>query len=1149
MQASSKQSKIGRICIIVDQPYNDDTKEGILFSGPDGRFLLDAMQEMFYKVDDDVTVLSMHNKTTVINSLVTIPPHFVICMGKEAWKFIVGNSTTVDFETSMISNDVFGVDLIGTSRSVWCMALQLPHDIKRLTDMSIQTHDDKAYVQAWKTKLRQVASYLKKGVCKTLTEYKCTTASVLPSTGKWDYPTPVRTFPYDVGQIIPFSALFAEYLSKVDELWLFGTVTTDMRSMAVKVQNFLYHTCVESHSTIVFEEIRNELRTSVEYGLRNANTKERLDLLAIPSIRLSEITMVDLETLKEITAIKIECNSWRMTKYITGLVVNWIKDFYPIVPARRVYGKSNDNMPVEQYSAKHHIIFRAVMKVPYVATELKGMRSTILTKFGGPPSMSINPLVHERGHRAIYLHVFYGGNTNDKSGYHIYGIVLGGETSECHFVGYNGIRSETELITHMCHRLMSIDSFLIVGYEVKKDIYLIFQRAIFLKMQLNALIRAFSRYTPELRPDRNPKCPLRVTKFNGSYPLRVVNGAIEYDAHAFVGVAFMDIKELVIRFRGAIDPILTVYEENTWNISDDDLYKMMQKEGGNVQYVDELCRLGRSRVGMLRKFVDDGNFFKTLDNLCYRSYCRYSFKNVLEASAENLAIACRFNLDFYKYHDGLVKTIPRLRRLDYLKRCSSYYTENWTHAMKTSGLSIPKQNGSFINTIREAMFETTNDYVTQYDETMLVFSTFRVMATVAEKKDLCGFGQLLAGIRESMKTAHKINARAGRTALKLIMDSMLYVIQITYPSFKEMVAEYVKSVIENVRDIQSIYTDLLGRIIIVIKSNVDYAHIVERMARSRYRLKNVLKGGIVWGKYLSYAGIDIREPIDDIVIKCDDAIEKKLVSSIIGTYITDRNKRNVVSAFQGLVRNFDGPWVLFRTLYHVPQMPRLDSGNTLNNLITVGNYGLMDTVPYCIDRRTGVHHPSRAKTIVPNTDLYIFYTIRRPLTPFANLLKFPVIRKYKSITSSSSAKESSDDDDAEPTNTLHKAGFVQNSGIVPCMKCGIYCDVPICYECQTMPSLIDDIEDLIVPAIHSNIASSTTDFNACMTKCKTCVNMITRDTVPEKVMTDIIFGCSQYSCTNNGLLQKAKHDLFIAKNNLSFVTDLKTTCNNKKQRS
>lgn len=122
------------------------------------------------------------------------------------------------------------------------------------------------------------------------------------------------------------------------------------------------------------------------------------------------------------------------------------------------------------------------------------------------------------------MHVVYGGNTRSAETLNVFCVCFGGDIM---IIGRNEISNEKQLLELVFKRLREINPIVIMGYQARRDIFLMLERGRLLSADLKI---SFNIY--------------RNRNFS-SYPLRPHGSD---DAYSFAKMYGLDIKEMAFRY-------------------------------------------------------------------------------------------------------------------------------------------------------------------------------------------------------------------------------------------------------------------------------------------------------------------------------------------------------------------------------------------------------------------------------------------------------------------------------------------------------------------------------------------------------------------------------------------------------------------------
>ena len=1105
---TSKLSENSKIVFLVDKHYEDDTTIGVVLSGKYGEYLNGILTTKQFRLNKDITYMELKNNQDLIKThMREKKPNVVVCMGKKAWRFMTRENCEdlCTFEDAKRNEKPVVV-----SSGTWCIAIEDVAVVLAMQNRGTEIAGEARRVIEWKSRIGNLKSYAKKSACAPLKEYVFAHKTIHYQNGEWGYEK-IQTAMNEMNTLS--ARIEAAYQSTPDtismmpvntvfnasknEMWFVGTSYGTYETVCAEIVGFEFRTCVECPDNL------NDLSILCKYlePEIDKHSKNKTE-----NVRLERGKIRDINDIEPVHVISLHCDNTILLTHFAKLTITWLIQTFPLSEKNpRTFGLDKKCSPLTQFNCVFGKAFQAVTRFEPIDGTSNQCYSDIVIK-ATPNDFPCSPrsIEGEVAHRAVYIDVIYGGNTYDKSGYQIYGFSFGGEKVETYCVGFNSITTEKQLIQLFFDRLAAIKSLLLIGYNVRQDLFLVFDRAIYLEMPVDKLMRSMSLF-PFKCAQKNP---FYLTSSQPAFPTEVrLNIESVYRSKYFQGILFIDVCDVANRFACPESAFDKVFGTNLYRYSHS---KNRELARLNVsKWFKKMADISSKKVKLLFAYMRTNNVFSKLSHLSYITYFRYNISTLLDLSIGELANATfdvnRMPSDSANI-DGML-----LRKLNYVSRSSALYTKSGDDRSRARSDFYEKDaNKSEPSIFDIIQHPKSTGRIATPNETMLVFKMPNLIYQQAksEKKSpyLYSIDLILVDLGKPGIT------KTRKFGYKYILAILYQTVQIMDPDIVSRANVTLKNKINCVPENYVCSVDLFGRIICIVPTFADtIADVTMKMADNGATLKYTLKRGVTWGSSGAYIGLIEG----NVFLKCSNVLERECANKFLTNYMLDGNVKGVKKYFNKCVLEYDGPCIASR-LCNVPVKKNYEKEfTTIASIAESENLYTGDTVHYCVDKEKGVVHARDVGVIVPNVELYTWKFFKSPIAPLIKTFGIHIRR----------------------TALLNNNAQKSNSSSTKCLKCDVPSNDPLCNDCSIS---ISDIEDLCIQ-VEAIVVEQTDMLNNAITTCRDCSG--------DANMTFSTFNCAAYSCPTYEKVVLSARNLSLSEKHETFMHDFHTQHDNKKRRA
>ena len=236
--------------------------------------------------------------------------------------------------------------------------------------------------------------------------------------------------------------------------------------------------------------------------------------------------------------------------------------------------------------------------------------------------------IEERAvHRTLFLHVVYGGVVSSEETLNVFCVCFGGDKGDdLMIIGKNGIKTERDLLTLVFKRLGKIKPMVIMGYQARRDMFLMLKRFRYLSGEVELGFAGRFEKGEALKTDI-----CRNEKFK-SYPLRQNGSDDAYKFSNVAGVAILDIKEILFRYFR--EEFMDVFKLDFAWITPKKAEQLMG--AGQCETISKWCL---KVVKELMKYEETRKLFRFMCGMCFETGWKYTPRTIMDVSVVEIAEA------------------------------------------------------------------------------------------------------------------------------------------------------------------------------------------------------------------------------------------------------------------------------------------------------------------------------------------------------------------------------------------------------------------------------------------------------------------------------------------------------------------------------
>src|SRR3989338_3679835 len=615
-----------KVLFVLDNPYEDDMIKGVVLSGLNGEYLKNAMVGLKVNIETWFAYTSVsrivgsknYNKEEFIDRVEEIGASVVVCMGVQAISILQGKK--VDFEKyeQQKGKIVEGFK----NRAYWIMCMMPPHIIK-------EGGRNKKTLTMWKSKIRESIDYARKSCMDILGNYNwigSDCGEFETSNLKWKNNNPL--FVEKKSDHVQFVPLDVAYDNRTDKVTVYGTEYKGGGTVSVIIEEFLFSSFV----VVDLMQFGNSVDSLKSKILENVKFHPRLfhqdDLKSIEII--NDNTVIDINNCSESKMVKILCESWKMLTKIVSIIVKMSKD-----PATCAPGMDRNTAEI-QVSLALVDRMRKICTIARHDTYLKNKSGCDINLSGSIQDIRLGEVcrlpdlesIEERAvHRTLFLHVVYGGVVSSEETPNVFCVCFGGDKGDdLMIIGKNGIKTERDLLTLVFKRLGKIKPMVIMGYQARRDMFLMLKRFRYLSGEVELVFAGRFEKGEALKTDI-----CRNEKFK-SYPLRQNGSDDAYKFSNVAGVAILDIKEILFRYFR--EEFMDVFKLDFAWITPKKAEQLMG--AGQCETISKWCL---KVVKELMKYEETRKLFRFMCGMCFETGWKYTPRTIMDVSVVEIAEA------------------------------------------------------------------------------------------------------------------------------------------------------------------------------------------------------------------------------------------------------------------------------------------------------------------------------------------------------------------------------------------------------------------------------------------------------------------------------------------------------------------------------